>query len=71
MRLILRPHRRDGLVLAVACGLIGLPYGVLADAIGERMTLVIMGLVVVAFTVYFWIQLVREGAIRGARGRRS
>ena len=38
MRLILRPHRRDGLVLAVACGLIGLPYGVLADSAGLTMT---------------------------------
>ena len=52
-------------------GIMALPYGVLADAIGERMTFVIMGLVVVVFTVYFWIQLVREGAIRGSRGQRS
>ena len=37
MRLILQPHRRDGLVLAVACGLIGLPYGVLADSAGLTM----------------------------------
>ncbi|SVB69863.1 uncharacterized protein METZ01_LOCUS222717, partial [marine metagenome] len=35
--LILQPHRRDGLVLAVACGLIGLPYGVLADSAGLTM----------------------------------
>ena len=37
MSLILQPHRRDGLVLAVACGLIGLPYGVLADSAGLTM----------------------------------
>ena len=37
MSLILEPHRRDGLVLAVACGLIGLPYGVLADSAGLTM----------------------------------
>ncbi len=37
MSLILQPHRRDGLVLAVACGLIGLPYGVLADSVGMTM----------------------------------
>jgi predicted branched-subunit amino acid permease len=35
--LLLQPHRRDGLVLAVACGLIGLPYGVLADSAGLTM----------------------------------
>ena len=37
MSLVLQPHRRDGLVLAVACGLIGLPYGVLADSAGLTM----------------------------------
>ena len=37
MSLIPQPHRRDGLVLAVACGLIGLPYGVLADSAGLTM----------------------------------
>ncbi len=37
MSLIPQTHRRDGLVLAVACGLTGLPYGVLADSAGLTM----------------------------------
>ena len=37
MSLIIQRHRRDGLVLAVACGLIGLPYWVLADSVGLPM----------------------------------
>jgi MFS family permease len=52
-------------------GLMALPYGVLADAIGERSTLAVMGSVVTLFTVYFSVQLAREGAIRVPRGRQS
>ena len=37
MSLIPQPHRRDGVVLAVACGLIGLPYGVLPDSAALTM----------------------------------
>ena len=52
-------------------GLIALPYGILADSIGERMTFVVMGSAVSLFAIYFWFQLVREGAIRMPRGRQS
>jgi MFS family permease len=50
-------------------GILALPYGILADRIGERLTLVTMGLAVGLITLYFSVQLVRIGAIRTARGR--
>ena len=50
-------------------GVMALPYGILADRIGERGALFTMGAAVSVFTVYFSVQLVRIGAIRVVRNR--
>jgi MFS family permease len=52
-------------------GVMALPYGILADRIGERLTLVVMGSIVFVLTLFFSTLLIREGAIRLPRGRRS
>lgn len=52
-------------------GVMALPYGILADRIGERLTLIVMGTIVFGLTLFFSTLLVREGAIRLSRGRRS
>ncbi|MEE3326192.1 MAG: hypothetical protein VX252_02565, partial [Myxococcota bacterium] len=41
-------------------GLMALPYGFLADAIGERVTLLLMGVGVLAVTLIFGLLLRRE-----------
>lgn len=50
-------------------GVMALPYGILADSIGEGLTLVVMGVVVSVITVVFSVLLVRQGAIQVPRGR--
>ena len=50
-------------------GVMALPYGILADQIGEREALVVMGAAVGVFAVYFSAQLIRIGAIRVVRDR--
>jgi MFS family permease len=52
-------------------GLMAFPYGVLADWAGERITLAVMGSVVLALTAFFSLQLVANGAIRTAGTRPS
>ena len=60
-------------------GLMALPYGILADSIGERLALATMGGVVFMTTLIFSVLLIREGAIRlpvrpstrPSRGQRS
>ena len=49
-------------------GLMGLPIGLLADALGERGTLVAMGVAVLVIAVVSWRALIRaeENAARGA-----
>jgi len=46
-----------------------LPYGILADRVGERLTFMVMGLVVMALSIYFSLQLFRVGAIGSRRGQ--
>ena len=50
-------------------GLMALPYGILADRVGERLTFMVMGLVVMALSIYFSLQLFRVGAIGSRRGQ--
>jgi predicted MFS family arabinose efflux permease len=56
-------------------GLMALPYGILADSIGERLALTTMGGVVSITTLIFSVLLIREGAIRlpirPSRGQQS
>ena len=40
-------------------GLMGLPIGLLADAVGERTTLAVMGALVCAAVAASWLALVR------------
>ena len=50
-------------------GLMALPYGILADRVGERLTFMVMGSVVMALSIYFSLQLFRVGAIGSRRGQ--
>ena len=42
-------------------GLMALPYGVLADAVGERATLLAMGVLVLVLSFFFSVGLARLG----------
>jgi MFS family permease len=50
-------------------GLMALPYGMLADHVGERLTFMVMGVIVLVLAVFFSVQLVRVGAIGKPGGR--
>ena len=52
-------------------GLMALPYGFLADAIGERVTLLIMGVGVLAVTLIFGVLLRNERSSREALNQQS